>query len=133
MAILKALITGIFLWMERLKGRHRVIDITPASTSGFTLTTYAVAGYEITIHCHKRVFRQEYARWFIPGRDHASYEIHAEISHDAPPKLKKACELEVSFPAFFSNLVDDQTQKKLAINAYLDLLGEEMLRLNRHS
>lgn len=133
MAILKALITGIFLWLERLKGRQRMVEVTPPSTDGFTLTTHAVAGFEITIHCHKRVYRQEYTRWFVPGRDHASYEIYAEITHDAPPKLKKACELEVSFPAFFSNLVDDQTQKKLAINAYLDLLGEELLRLNRHS
>lgn len=131
MAILKALITGIFLWMERLKGGHRVVEVTPPADSSFTLTSHDVAGYAIEIHCHKRVYRQEYARWFIPGRDHASYEIFAEVSHDAPARLKKAAELEVSFPAFFSNLVDDHTQKKLAINAYLDLLGEELLRLNR--
>lgn len=133
MAILKALITGILLWMERLKGRHRVVEVTPPTTNSFSLTSHHLGGYEISIHCHKRVYRQEYARWFVPGRDHASYEIFAEVSHDAPPKLKKAVELEVTFPAFFSNLVDDHTQRKLAINAYLDLLGEELLRMNRHA
>lgn len=132
MSVFKWFLTQMFLWLERFKGYRRVVDVTPAVIDPFTMTSREIGGYQITLYCHKRVYRQEYARWFIPGRDHASYQVSATVSQDAPARLKKACELEVSFPAFFSDLVEDRVQKKIAINAYLDLLNERLHRTASH-
>lgn len=128
MSVFRWIFTQIYLWLERIKGHRRMVDVTKPDVDPFTMTSQEIGGYQITIYCHKRTYRQEYALWYIPGKDYASYSVSATVSHDAPARLKKACELEVSFPAFFNDLVDDRTQKKIAINAYLDLLNQRMRR-----
>lgn len=111
-------------WKEQLQGPKRLLDITPHNTFPFTLTGLAMDGYQIEIRCAKRIYREDYPRIKFVGQKRVMYDVSACVTQDAPERLRRACELRVSFPAFFGHFVSEERQQKLAIDIYLDRLRE---------
>jgi hypothetical protein len=109
--------------LERMKGR-KVVRLVSSPRDRFSahLIGYSTSGYQIQIFCEKKMFQKEYSRWYIRSKNHDIYRVYAVVSPDAPETLRKACELDISFPPLYPEFFSDSFQKDAAVEAYLDSL-----------
>lgn len=126
MTLLKSLLSDLFLYFEKLKGKKTVYEIKLPKNALGQLVGYAVDGYEIRIYCQKKQYKRQYNSRLIPDKDTVVYRVFSVVSSDAPDLLREACELDVDIPCQLSALVDDEGQKDAAIQAYLDLLAAKL-------
>lgn len=126
MALLKRLLSGIFLYFEKLKGKKTVYEIRLPKNALGHLTGLNVSGYEVRIYCQKKQYKRSYDNRFIPDKYMTVYNVFSVVSSDAPEKLRDACELEADIPCQLSSFIDDDGQKDAAIQAYLDLLAHRL-------
>ncbi len=126
MALLKSLISAIFVYFEKLKGRKTVYEVRLPKNALGHLTGFNVSGYEVSIYCQKKQYKRKYDNRFIPDEFMTVYHVFSAVSNDAPEKLRAACELEADLPCQLSSFVDDEGQKEAAVLAYLDLLAQKL-------
>lgn len=116
----------MLFWIVRLEGFHSVKEIPMRRDAMDTMTVRSLHGYEISIYCQARQYRQLYKKWFVPDRIATSYRIFSNVSSDAPERLKEVCELELTFPVMYFKTGNEYSQKEKAITAYLDLLIKKL-------
>lgn len=130
LGLLGQLISRIF---ETVRGERKLTEITEARAHIESLNAYATDGYRITIHCHERKYRCEFARWYIPNFVVNNFEVFATIAGTAPQVLVDACARERSFPSLLHTWSTPARQKEAAIEAYLDLLKDRLQFAQRAS
>ena len=123
MSLFSVIFTNLFLWWEGFKGRRPLQDVSQYHEEPYKLTGLSVDGYEIEISCRKQVFQQRYRCSLFPAKRRVSYWVVASVSADAPEALRHACRIELHYPAQYHGFLLEEVQKKLAIQAYLDLLA----------
>lgn len=130
MKLVQSWADALFLWAERAKGARCVEEIHSPQSLSAQLTGYAVSGYEISLYCQTKQYLCRHLAWWVPNRVFTTYHVFSVVSSDAPQSLREACALDVPLPAMSPRYVSRKLQKKLALNAYLDLLIERLRQQN---
>lgn len=94
------------------------------------LSAKSIHGYELEVFCHTVRYRFYYSAWWARPKVFTMFEIYSRVSNDAPPSLKKVCQITVCLPTLLSPYVEDGAQTRAAVEAYIDLILYE-LRNNR--
>ena len=126
MTLLKSLLSAVFLYFEKLKGKKTVYEVKLPKHALGHLVGFAVSGYKVSIYCQKKQYKRKYDSWLVPDKSTVVYRVFSAVSNDAPEMLREACELDIDIPCQLSSLVDDEGQKDAAILAYLDLLVNKL-------
>lgn len=126
MQSLKRMLSVVFLFLEKLKGKKTLHEVKLPKNALGHLVGFAVSGYEVRIYCQKKQYKRKYDNWFVRDKSMVVYRVFSVVTNDAPDRLKEACELDVDIPCQLSPFVDDEGQKDAAILAYLDLLASRL-------
>lgn len=110
----------------RWKGTKTVHEIESHKNTLGHLKGYCVRGYQLTIFCQRREYLVKYDKWYIPNYRRYTYRVMSVVTNDAPPVLKKACELDIDLPCFVSHFHFNEILVKSAVHAYLDLLEKRV-------
>jgi hypothetical protein len=130
MSVLKRLLTRGYLWFERIKGPKKVSQAVVIQTErANTLRVIHQSGYDITIYCQRKEFLKEYEWDAMPTQTYVVYYVFSRATFDAPELIKQACRLEVTFPPLVPQYLDEEVQKRAAIDAYVDLITDKLLSL----
>lgn len=127
MKVLKFFAAVCLLLFERFRGPKTVFEVKQPNQSLGGLKGFTVRGYEIAIYCHRRDYRIQYERWYIPNRMLVTYNVFSVVGIDAPVSLRKACELDVELPALVGGWSFDHEIRSTAVLAYLDMLEARMV------
>lgn len=123
---LRSVLGRVLKALEKLKGPKTVMVVSDAGGALGHLIGRNIMGYEICVYCQRTRFLTQYDSRIVPKRQHRIYRVFSTVSSDAPMAVRRACELEMSFPPFYPGNVDDEAQAKAAIDAYLDILAERV-------
>lgn len=117
------LIAGI---IEMIRGPRSLREITEPRTQLESLVGYSIEGYVTTIHCQERKYLCHYHRWPWFNKVVSTYFVFSTVTGSAPGSLVDACSMERSFPALLFSGSSNIRQKEAAIEAYIDLLIENL-------
>jgi hypothetical protein len=132
MFVFKRLVTQVFLWLESVKGPKKVSQAVVIQTErANSLRVIHQSGYDITIYCQRKEFLKEYEWDAMPSRTYVVYYVFSRPTPDAPDLIQQACRLEVTFPPLVPEYVEDEIQKRAAIDAYVDLITDKVLALKQ--
>lgn len=125
MPVLNAWLTGIFVkWSRTLRAREE--DITPVTQEPVVLRLKASRGYEVQIRSVQRITRHRFGSFFLPLIVKRYLDLSAVVSHDAPEKLKRVCELQMTVAYYVPRFVAAHKYHKAAMNEYSAALLMQM-------
>lgn len=87
-----------------------------------TLTVTSVVGFDISIRCIERNYREIPVDGERQVRAVSVYELSASVTDDAPQALKDATQIKISLPQPYPKWVSSDLQVDRVIQQYLDLL-----------
>lgn len=122
MTWIQSWIDTAYLGLERLLGLSSVQRYWKVSDLSEQLTAVSVAGFEIRVFCHERVYVRTYLNWRRWRRTYQLYRVFGQLSYDAPQALQTACQMDIELPRLRPWFVSDELQKQAAVAAYLDIL-----------
>lgn len=132
MSVLQRVVTQGFLLYQRLKGTRRITQAVVIQTDrANTLRVIHRSGYDITIYCQRMEFLQEFSRWLLPSKKYETYQLFSTTTNDAPELIRQACRLEVTLPRLMPFFIDEEMQKRSAIDAYVDLITDKLKALKQ--
>ena len=131
MHIFKRAFNILILFVESLNGKRIIIEIDhPENTIGY-LSIHTISGHAVDIHCHRKHYKRVYINWFVPNKNYIAYIVFSKIESGAPDYLNKICEFELVIPALLPSSVNDYTQRRAAICAYLDMIMKKLSARNK--
>lgn len=131
---LKNLILGvIFTFYEKLLGPRIFVEITPTSSDLETISVTTLEGSITTIHCQEKRYICRYKRWYVRNNTVCIYYVFATVEGTILEKLIDACKMECYFPKLLHSRVPSSSQRKAAVEAYLDILLDKLQGKNSNS
>lgn len=82
--------------------------------------------YTLQVYVKTSYFQCDYRAPWASTKWFRSFQIYSVAGGAAPKSLKKACEKVVTMPTFLHPWVDVELQMQTAVDAYLDLLGQDL-------
>lgn len=132
MSVLMRVVTEGFLLYQRLKGTRKVTQAVVIQTErGNSLRVIHRSGYDITIYCQRMEYLRQFERWVWPPKKYETYHLFSTTTNDAPELIRQACKLEVTLPRLMPWYVDEELQKRSAIDAYVDLITDKLRSLKQ--
>jgi len=125
-SVIDALLFVIASIVHQIKGPSQLVELKDDIDAIESLIGFSHHGYRIQIHCKEINYLCKYKRSFIPDKKKSIYKVYADISDNAPVKLKRFCGHERHFPKLLFSWFPSSTQREAAIRAYLDLLIKEI-------
>lgn len=122
MTTIRRVLSLLVILLERVKGEQVFVQTRGDPTAVSHLIGQALVDYEIHIYCRRKQYRRIYRRWTWLNRTYVLYNVFSVITGKAPTHIVNACKFEVDIPAQLPEFVEDDLQRRRAVNAYLDLV-----------
>jgi hypothetical protein len=132
MNLLKKLISAFYDFFENIKGSRTLIPINVINDPNHKYTFQLTDNTNITIHCDETRYLLTYKSPWVKNKIVSIYKVYSVITNSSTDNVKNKFENK---ELYISNLwhfyANTESQKKAAINAFVDLIYHDTIRDNK--